>query len=415
MAPGLGGIQTVPLSDALGVEMRVDGGPIAMARRLQRGDVGLAESVASALRNHLLVLIRNVNEADSGTAVGVPPDCIRTIHEHVHASRYPGLGFQRPSSGRPGWTDFNKKGATFPSFNETQILGSTAKLDLYGLQGELRSTSFWTRDGGQYHHDGAFSPASTIPPAIVGMTCEASPTACDPTTVFVYSNEQEGLAEDATPAVAVPCPAGATLFIPTLIKHVNASLLQRARRMRCVYVESFGRVLPPEYPIMSKSWITPVRQSPIVAERGEEKTKDAGYMSNTDTSYAEKQRLFEAGGGSTTDESYAHLLVQADEFGDDFIVCHTVCLDHLEEDISSSRTGECWQTLSWEDSQSFLERLLAPATSRMVAIDWRAGDLVLWDNLRTLHSVTPTRTYADSAEQRVMTRTSMQPERSLLS
>jgi len=94
---------------------------------------------------------------------------------------------------------------------------------------------------------------------------------------------------------------------------------------------------------------------------------------------------------------------------------HCVCLDHLEE---------AGVALSWADSQAFLETLLAPAARppHLLAVDWRAGDLVLFDNLATMHSVTPTHDCGDSpgyasveGERRLMTRTAMQPGIRMLS
>jgi hypothetical protein len=47
--------------------------------------------------------------------------------------------------------------------------------------------------------------------------------------------------------------------------------------------------------------------------------------------------------------------------------------------------------LSWEESQSFVETLLAPACRppQILALQWQAGDMAVFDNLRLQHSVTP--------------------------
>ena len=66
----------------------------------------------------------------------------------------------------------------------------------------------------------------------------------------------------------------------------------------------------------------------------------------------------------------------------------------------------------------FLEALLAPAARppNVAVVGWRAGDVLLFDNLATQHSVTPSHRCGDDAgyaaipgERRLMTRTAMQP------
>ena len=56
-----------------------------------------------------------------------------------------------------------------------------------------------------------------------------------------------------------------------------------------------------------------------------------------------------------------------------------------------------------------------------MALEWQPGDLVLFDNLGTMHSVTPTHGsdgmpgYASvPGERRLMTRTAMQPSTGML-
>ena len=90
-------------------------------------------------------------------------------------------------------------------------------------------------------------------------------------------------------------------------------------------------------------------------------------------------------------------------------MCHGLCLDHLEE------LGH--GPLSWTESVAFVEALLGPAARppHLLAVGWRPGDVAVWDNRTTQHSVTPTHCngadpgYAALAETRLMTRTAMQP------
>ena len=218
----------------------------------------------------------------------------------------------------------------------------------------------------------------------------------------------------------VSCPAGATLFFPTLVSHVNPLLLERARRMRCAYIESFARILPGIWPAMSESALTPTTNSPIAMMR--ERRSSTGMSSSNDAKddeyrsfWCERQSTFEGGGGEGTPSErapYVHRLVQPDPTGEDFVVVHSLCLDHLEEVCPIS--GE-WTPLSWQESNAFLEALLRPASQKLLAVDWRPGDLCLWDNMRTLHSVTPRDAYELVPKaRRVMTRTSMRPAENVL-
>ena len=251
------------------------------------------------------------------------------------------------------------------------------------------------------------------------MYCQEAPLDVSGTTMSFAESQKE----------SVSCPAGATLFFPTLLSLADPDLAKRALRMRCVYKESFGRVVTDKYPSMNTSFLTPVSQSPIVEMRSDMKSSvDTGYRSNTD-SYADRQKQFEGGaqatnghrskpytyifegGAQATNEIYKHLLVQKDESGRDFIVVHTVCLDHIEERLES---GE-WVSLSWSKSQEFIELLLRPLSEppNLTIIDWRPGDLLIFDNLMLQHSVSPANAY-HGLSRRVMTRTAMNCSSTLL-
>lgn len=130
-------------------------------------------------------------------------------------------------------------------------------------------------------------------------------------------------------------------------------------------------------------------------------------------------------GGGGGGGAYRHRLVQTDSLGREFVVVHAVCLDHLEENVEALQPGfeggggggggdddeGAWMPLSWAESQLIIEELLAPAAAprHRLRVDWRAGDVVLWDNLATQHSVTPTDAYSRPGLRRLMTRTAMQP------
>ena len=413
-------IQTLPIHEdntSIGVQITgIGGGPVTLARRLQNGDENMARIVAEALRKSLVVLIRNEGGEKPGT---LSPERIRIIHERVHAARFPGLVL-REQPARSGWTTRNIRGSSFPGgYTETQLLGTCDQLDdLYGLSGSLEETAHWTHTSGQFHPDGAFDGGAA--PLIVGMTCEEAPTEAPAIAFKTFPNGRFGAHDDweKEEPVIVSCPAGATLFFPTLVSQVNPSLLERARRMRCAYIESFARILPDKWPVMSASALTPTTNSPIAEMRERASSGTASSADEQEDAYrsfwCERQSTFEGGGGGTQSERapYVHRLVQHDPMGEDFVVVHSLCLDHLEETCPIS--GE-WRPLSWRESQAFLEALLRPASQKLLAVDWRPGDLCLWDNLRTLHSVTPRDAYELVPKaRRVMTRTSMRPAENVL-
>ena len=142
---------------------------------------------------------------------------------------------------------------------------------------------------------------------------------------------------------------------------------------------------------------------------------NASYTSFWCNEGARRQATFEGGDLANADATvYTHLLVQPGEDpsgSDEHVVCHSVCLDHLEE------RGEDggWRALSWRASMEFLESLLRPpSSSAMCMVNYGDGDLLLFDNLRTMHSVSPRQAYELPRVRRVMTRTSLQPKTPVL-
>lgn len=94
------------------------------------------------------------------------------------------------------------------------------------------------------------------------------------------------------------------------------------------------------------------------------------------------------------------MLIQKDHITNtEFVIVHSVCLEYIEV---YDETENEWTAMTWEASRDFVEELLAPAARPpfLRAIDWRPGDLLLFNNLKLQHSVTPTDVYAMPGQQR---------------
>ena len=246
--------------------------------------------------------------------------------------------------------------------------------------------------------------------------------------------------------LSLVCPAGATLFFSTRLplKLASPALGTRARRMVACYKEGFGRVVEGKYPSMAPSWVTPLypppppEEFPTGAVAGAPTHRSiTEFTSFEELAFGSGERRDERSRTATAsgvgaqhgaqhggDGFFRHALVQHDTCAREFCVVHCVCLDHLEElltddeTMSDGRRVEHRVPLSWADSQAFLEALLAPAARppHLLVLAWQPGDVVLFDNLSTMHSVTPTHAYggvkgyaAVECERRLMTRTAMQP------
>lgn len=381
--------------------------------------------LAAALEEHSLLWMHSEKSPLS-------PAQHRALYLKLHAVRFPRVPVAPPpsrpppqpvaSSGGP-----NLRGHAFPGFAESNVLGyAEVVTNWHGLSGYLEPTAWWEKESGQFHHDGGFSRTAPPPPALVAMSCEEAPT--DGTECSCTDLHWAETAEDApSRAAQLVCPPGSTLFfstrLPLQLHGVSGPVSARARRIRCCYTSGFGRVEVGAYPMMTKSLLTPLRP-PSAADGAEVPRKPAAqrqpaHRSITEFESFEGLAFGEEGSDDATrgDDTYRHPLVQRDARGREYVVVHAVCLDHLEERADgelADATGDgegCWRPLPWADSQALLEELLAPAARppHLLLVDWRAGDVVLFDNLQTQHSVTPTAAYSVKGARRLMTRTAMQP------
>ena len=295
------------------------------------------------------------------------------------------------------------------------------------------------------------------------MACEEAPatTADTPRIALAFDEEIENQTGDSRGRrpLTLECAAGATLFYSTRLAMALAppQMAARARRLRCVYREGFGRVVEGEYPRLTKTMLTPCARPPagfMTARGGESSNKHRSI-----TEFKSFETLSFGGspgrvGSRSGDGAYRHPLVQHDECGREFAVVrghttcqpatqepssnnysrgayntahskhqhtplqvHAVCLDSLEELDETAEGKELWQALSWEESMDFIETLLRPAAKppHVAKVDWRPGDVIVFDNLMTQHSVTPTDTYTTvKGVRRLMTRTAYQPELDVL-
>ena len=358
-----------------------------------------AHAIAGLLDAHGVVLVRPPGD---GGAAGLSPAQVRQAYRNVHEARFGHEVQLEIPPERPPASATNIRGCSFPGHPESCTLGYAEAIhDWFGVTGALAPTAFWLEKGSQYHHDGGFSAASPVPPLLVAMVCEEVPKA-SVGTLMRFGNDERIV------------PAGATMFIPTRAATVFAAATDpavelRARRLRAVYRESFGRVNDSDeerFPIMSETFLSPVRQSPVCTAGAKRKT--TGYKSNTTmvglTSPAEP-------GDIPRLDEMRHMLVEKDLDGVEFIIVHSValhCFEELQED------GETWRPMAFEDSVAFIETLLAPVAVKPLVIDWRRGDLLFFDNLRCQHSVTPTDAFTVPGKRRLMIRTSMQPSVNVL-
>lgn len=387
-------LSVAPLSPLLGGRVNISAAEAATAPQ------DVIDTIASALREHLVVLLRQA-AANTPCNAAPSPTQLRQLYTRVHNAM--GLECTLPEKAAPAGADVgghapsevNLRGACFPGFPETNVLGFAHGIeDWHGLHGFVEPAAWWERSAGQYHHDGGFSALSPPPPALVAMSCVKAPSRGGASIAREDSSELQ-------------YEAGATLFFSTKLALQSAppEMARRARAMKVVYRSGFGQVEEGCYPRMSRSFLTSTTRSDACSsarscpgsdepDQGHGDAEGGGFKSlehfafnggPTPTSNPETAHLYGADGMGAY---FQHSLVQhasAPAAGgtEEFVMCHGLCMDHLVEEGKGP--------LSWEDSIAFVESLLGPvATGRSVlALNWRDGDVALWDNRQTLHSVTP--------------------------
>ena len=385
-------------------------------------DSNVLKMLSDALRSHSLLWFHADSEA-AGTAHSLTPFQIRRINLLLHKAAYPRIELLTGDDTGDGQVDEaagdamaattgaapgeppNLRGHCFPGFPESAVLGFAEIADYHGLSGSLSPRSWWERVSGELHHDGAFSARCSSVPQLVSMYCEES-TIQHPkgsTTMRCWDSGEE-----------LVCPAASTLFYLTgraLAQPGAEETIGRARRMRCVYRDGFGRVRQGQYPRMSASYLTAL-EPPRGPKEDREHTSITEFATKTKTHWLAADTFSDCAKKDIDQmerDIFRHSLVQRDDDGRESIVITWTCLDCLEE---LDERGE-WQALEYEDARLFIERLLSPAAKppHILVVDWKPGDLVLWNNLSIQHSVTPTDVYAFAPNRRLIVRTAFEPVR----
>eukprot|EP00746_Dinoflagellata_sp_MGD_P036675 gnl/MRDRNA2_/MRDRNA2_188069_c0_seq1.p1 gnl/MRDRNA2_/MRDRNA2_188069_c0~~gnl/MRDRNA2_/MRDRNA2_188069_c0_seq1.p1 ORF type:complete len:370 (+),score=56.27 gnl/MRDRNA2_/MRDRNA2_188069_c0_seq1:70-1110(+) len=274
------------------------------------------------------------------------------------------LTAEKPPQGRGADHEGNLRGACFPGFPGTTIVGSAKHLSWHGLEGPLWPSLWQEERWIEFHQDGAFSAsANGSPPlALVSMFCKEAPSGGG--SQLTWSDTGQVL----------PFADGATLFFSNkkAMECAPPAIANRARRMVGVYSEGTAMTIKNVYPTISSSGIVPIAPPPA------DRTGYATHIPLFDDDAFQKGAESRKSGESRSVVKYS--LVQITE-GRESVLVLAACLDYLEED---------GQPLTWQDSMQFLEQLLGPAARppNVYAHTWEPGSMVVWDN-RVMHHTGP--------------------------
>ena len=262
--------------------------------------------------------------------------------------------------------------------------------DFHGLSGRCEPVAWWEKDGGEFHHDGAFSSKSRQVPALVVMYCEEAPGrgegGMEGTTMRCWQDGE-----------SFYCPPGSTLFFKTgrALELADPELARRARRMTCVYTGGFDRVKVGEYPIMCVAAASPpprccssrplrsLTRSPAGAlaraRRSPTWLTAMHPPSHLDDKEGGPAEGAPEGGESGEGEKKCmrHALVQRDPTsGAESVLVTWTCLSYLEEEDGEGNA----RRLEYEEGRLFIEELLGPASrpEYLTAVDYSSGDYCIF-------------------------------------
>lgn len=195
--------------------------------------------LVDGLREHGMLWMRGSRRAGKRS---LSPSQLRAMYELLHKARFPKYEFAEMKEDEGAVDGDNAADAAFkskdgnisrtkiPGFPEMTLLGYNLNVeDFHGLSGRLEPVAWWEKDGGEFHHDGAFSAKSRQVPALVCMYCEEAPEAngnMHGTTMRCWGEGE-----------SFYCPPGSTLFFRPgkALELASPELARRARRMHCVY------------------------------------------------------------------------------------------------------------------------------------------------------------------------------------
>ena len=368
-----------PHEAGLGVE--VDLGALSKDAPAAYADMGCltvsdahAEQLMAAVANEGLVLVRGVGR------FSLSPEALEDLYRRVHS--FAGT-VPRPAAAAAAAQPDGR--VAVPGCPNVALEGFGRVARGGGPDIDLAPPEFWQERRIGYRPDGDFGPGAPPLPVLSLVACAAAPAAgagslelpAGPgrtrypgatfTTTGVRPSTASGggggggiLGERSrTAADHVEWAGGATLFLSTrrAFEAAPEDVKQRARRMTCAYAGRAAHVRRDwPWPVMSRDGLVPTTAPP----------PPTAAAAAAAAAPAVPCRLAP--------------LVGRDLAGRECVVVDTLALAHLTEE----GVGD----LDWAASQRFVHDLLG-RTTRPSVVDWRPGDVALFDARCIVYADTP--------------------------
>jgi alpha-ketoglutarate-dependent taurine dioxygenase len=241
-------------------------------------------------------------------------------------------------------------------FSELSIFGNGRVDGHFGIFDYVARPANWHEEKSlEWHLDG---PSGRRGDCVLSyMSCWKAPTAAP------WGHVSYEAADGSGATLSYDFAAGATLFADNRLAYELAppeeKVLLRTLQAR-YWGKSYARGRD-SYPLMSDSGLRVVHPPADLSEL------------DMDVSWTQPLVLDNPGTGKSS------------------IWCETVMLARLEP-----MDGCHGEALSWEDSQALIARVWGRAATQenILAVDWRPGQVIFWDNRSLLHSRTPTDYYS---------------------
>ena len=204
---------------------------------------------------------------------------------------------------------------------------------------------------------------------------------------------------------SLPYEGGATVFADCRLAYrlLEPAAAALADSLDVLYWEGgvFGRtnvcVMGEKYPRMEPAGLRPLQPPsfpdgpPSEAELQEEKSRMGLSTFKSKTGWK--------GSGA---QSVHPLVWRHPDTGEKAVMVHTLIMEAL-------RNRDDGTVYSWEESEAIVAEMLAGATQpeHVYCHNWTAGDLVVWDNFTSFHTITPYDDYKEAEEPRLMHRISL--------